>query len=511
MRTLKILPFSLFFLVGCFPSMDLPQIPDDANGVPTGSTSSAQSWLSSFSVPQFSGGSNELVDIASLFGRTYAVGKHFNSNSSGSPLDGYICVNVSRNGILDTTFNPGPYGGTACYYRSDASFAGGTGTNRKDIPNAIVGDPATGRIYIAFESVLPSGLPRIGVLAFLQNGQLDTSFGNSGVVVFTDKVYQNGNYSEWLLGKNTISLGANGEIFLAGVSGGGWMQFIVGLLPNGSLNPAFHTVWIPGGVGGSMALGQDSSGPWLELASGMSGPARWEVRRYDLTGEPVFSFGNQGVASVSPPTMGNFTVYSLVLAVRVSDGSSYVLGTLYNPTLPGFSVAVIRFNSTGAVDVGFGNNFMGVPGLLSLSDLVASDQNTDLGFDASGGMILAGVQTTRQDTHNTQYTIVRRYSVVSGQLPVLDSSFGNGGTFSLNDTIYPGLTSAPAAMAITGNYVIVGGYYIQSRTLSFLLQLSTEGLCLDTRQAQEVFSRMNPTRFTTDPGTQTEQVIDGDL
>ena len=286
----------------------------------------------------------------------------------------------------------------------------------------------------------------IALVRFLANGQLDSSFGNNGVVVH-DIIYPEGYGNSSKLESMVIDI--QGRIVVAGQTFYGPGNFLIArFLPNGSIDTSFGSngfsnIMLAGHFKSmAVSLVADSLGGYVmggksHNGSYSSGPNNNDgiLLRVDGNGNLDPSFGTNGFVSIDKAGLED-AVTSLVvqpdgkLVAAVASGTSYPdfifaqianYGSSYFPaSTPYFTgnFTLMRFMPNGAPDASFGNQGMVETKIGDNSIGVKLLQQQD------GKLMLAGA--TFDDVLGIPYDssiAVARY-LADG---ALDTSFGENG------------------------------------------------------------------------------------
>jgi len=309
-----------------------------------------------------------------------------------------------------------------------------------------------------------------GVLRFLSNGQLDTSFGANGVFVLPNSFGTYGGLAIQSDGKILVDTNAsatNGEVDRVTTTGqldssfgtGGQVSFhltaVVGmaLQPDGRILASLHPI-----VGGSPQVTRLLSNGSTDTSFGTNGVAippssgSLEV----LANGDILVFGNvvsrltgTGALDTSFGINGQLVAQDSAFA-SPANGDILVGGTLIsNPAFPTTGLAVFAYQSVGIGDPAFGHNggaetpFPGFP-------MVAT---SGLGLDSTGNIVELGTVSIR----NVEAFGLARYTA-TGQL---DTRFGLGGTvttlFGINSTV-----TASAVAIQSDDKIVVGGTVLMS-------------------------------------------------
>ena len=285
-------------------------------------------------------------------------------NAGSHPNRMTVVLRYTPDGVLDTTF-----GNNGVFFSSVMKVS-------KDI--SILADD---KIIIAGISDVPN-LGRTQVLKLNANGSPDTTFGNNGIASST-----------YAYGSDTdkIAIQSDGKIV---VSGRNLFNVPRGLVhrfnPDGSPDPTFGTGGIREiDVGSSMypgGLGLQPDGK-IVLAGFRSLPgSNTEIMLARLNSDGSFdsSFGSGGFVfrDLSPDYD---RAYNLVIQ---SDGK-FVIGGQYDDN----QAMLARFDSTGAVDTGFGTNGLLLLPAFNTSAIALQGTNLIVTGSASSSIYLARVSS----------------------------------------------------------------------------------------------------------------------
>jgi uncharacterized delta-60 repeat protein len=269
----------------------------------------------------------------------------------------------NRDGTLDTDFNAGGKVTT-------------TLTNQTDEGNAVALQ-SDGKIVVAGTTTEGTSVQRFAVVRYNANGSLDTGFGTSGKAVTAfasgpDRAY-------------AIAIQPDGKILVGGeatITATGLDFALVRYNTDGSLDTGFGTggkvlTAIKASTGrdaiNALAL-QNVGGETRIVAAG--GEGDFLLARYTPNGTLDSSFGTAGkIASVFGSTIGS--AYAVTIA---SDGKLVVAGYSSND----FSLA--RLTDTGALDSSFGTGGKVVTPLNATN----SDIATAVTLQSDGKIVAAG-------------------------------------------------------------------------------------------------------------------------
>jgi uncharacterized delta-60 repeat protein len=321
-------------------------------------------------------------------------------NPDGDFDDDLLVVRLNADGTRDNTFgNDGI---------ASADFGGS-----EDVAQAVIQQP-DGKLVVA-GSGRPGGVQgaNFALARFDVNGTLDASFGNGGMVHL-----DLGGNEERATG---LALQASGQLVIAGWgnAGGSFRTCFARFNADGSLDGTFGT----GGFtavdfgGGSenwpndLAAQPDGA---LVAAGTVSGPdpLRLDMGLVRVTADGLLddSFDGDGLRIVDAEGVGD---EARAVAIQpdgaiVVAGYSVVAGD--NPA----NAALIRLDSSGALDPGFGNAGVAVVDLGNHDLLYAVAVQTD------GRIAVAGLRTTQEQYPDA---ILARFQANG----TLDAGFGDGG------------------------------------------------------------------------------------
>lgn len=241
--------------------------------------------------------------------------------SSGST--DFILIRYESSGALDASFGSGGMVRTDFYDGDDAGRAVVLLTDA----NILAAGSAEKDHQIDFAAA-----------RYDPNGILDTSYGTHGKVT----VGFFGPGSELL---SAVAVDSEGSILAAGSDTDG--PLLARFLPNGGLDPTFgqggiSSTWMDGEAGVS-GMAQTSDGKIVVVGNTYNGPF---LARYDTGGSLDPTFGSQGIVQMHD------TGIELVAMAIGSDGRIAVAGTAH---VPDYAFVASRFKSDGSADTSFGN------------------------------------------------------------------------------------------------------------------------------------------------------------
>ncbi len=294
-------------------------------------------------------------------------------------------------------------------------FLGGTGG-----PGVVVTDAGTtedwaygvdvqadGKYVVSGKSLDANGYPDFTLYRYNADGSLDASFNGSGKV--TTAV---GPYHDEAVGVRVLP---DGKILVGGYSSQGATDFaVVRYNADGSLDTTF---------GGDGMVTTDINGLWDQaysmtvqsdgkiLLAGMasgnpSSVSSFAIVRYNSDGTLDTSFSSDGKLAVSA---GYETQYLQAIKVQ-SDGMIIAAGYGYTSGVTNHDMVLMRFDSNGVLDAGFGQN-----GIATYDDGGGVDTGRALAIQPDGKMLVVG--------SSSGYASLFRFNVNG----TLDTSFGSGG------------------------------------------------------------------------------------
>jgi uncharacterized delta-60 repeat protein len=245
------------------------------------------------------------------------------------------------------------------------------------------------------------------------NGTLDPFFGTEGIVL-----YDNAGRDDY---GRAIAIQADGRILVPARSTGDGtsIAMILRYESDGTLDPSFGlngVVTFEGGKGNDgfrdIAIQSDGN---IVVTGYTKTDAGFEVltARYDANGSLDNSFGTDGIVRYDGGH-GNAGARGIVIQ---ADGNIVVSGSNSNGT--DLDVILLRYNSDGSLDPGFGT-----AGVVVYDSGTGNDNGRRLGLQQGDKIVVVG------NTHNgTDYdALVLRYDADG----VADEAFGNAGVASFN-------------------------------------------------------------------------------
>ncbi|WP_232629460.1 Ig-like domain-containing protein [Methylobacterium sp. Leaf118] len=267
---------------------------------------------------------------------------------------------------------------------------------------------ADGKIVVAGTSFSNDGSQDFAVVRYNADGTLDTGFGTGGTIVTPFGLRSNDGRS--------VTVQADGKIVVAGfgpASDGNYDFAVVRYNVDGTLDTGFGnggTIVTPVGTAGdfaySVTMQSDSKIVVSGYSFGSDGTADFAVVRYNTDGTLDTGFGTGG--KILTP-VGTSTDVSFDVTMQ-ADGKIVVAG--YGLDSNGFDFAVVRYNADGTLDTGFGTG-----GKILTPVGVGNDLGFSVTVQTDGKIVVAGYGT---GSDGSQDFAVVRYNVDG----TLDTSFG---------------------------------------------------------------------------------------
>ncbi|MGE3908165.1 MAG: hypothetical protein AB7K36_02355 [Chloroflexota bacterium] len=313
----------------------------------------------------------------------------------------------------------------------------------------------------------------LALVRYSTDGNLDTTFGNGGVVLTLTTLPFNGIANNTVL---ALALQPDGKIVAAGGPLGGGVGELVRYNPDGSLDTSFGS----GGRARAQAFPQSPFSPPTPFIVHMVLQANGKIivqggqvypgsriTRYNADGSVDTSYGSAGVL-----TIDDVAVPALALQ---SDGKLLLAGTLVSPVEtgvpPSFYISqgfvLTRYNPDGGLDTAFGTagRFVtGTNGHAYVSRTVAVLVQND------GNIVVGG------SAYADGLTLVR-----FSQNGSLDPGFGTGGQVITSTTGSGGslVNLTGLALAPDGKLIGIAGFFVfangTSRTYPSLVRYQTSG------------------------------------
>ena len=349
---------------------------------------------------------------------------------NGSNYD-FAVVRYNTDGSLDTTFGPDHNGKVT------------TPIGNGDDAARAVGIQSDGKIVVAGYYTNTSDNYNFAVVRYDKDGNLDPTFGTSGIVKT-----QIGSYGSvaYALAIDELLL-PNRKIVVAGYSyNGNNNDFaVVRYNTDGSLDTTFGpdkngkvTTQVGIGYDIAYALGiQPSDGRIVVAGASFNGNNNdFAVVRYDTVGSLDTTFGGDGIVTTA---IGSGYDVAKTLLIQPSDNRIVVAGSSFNGSHNDF--AMVRYNTDGSLDTSFGGDGIVTTPVGSLDSGI-----TSLGIQPSDDKIVAAGISYNAVTSDF---VLARYNKADGSL---DTNFYTG---------YPGYTSGIVITSLGSGRDVVGTLGIQ--------------------------------------------------
>jgi uncharacterized delta-60 repeat protein len=320
------------------------------------------------------GGGNDYANALGIQpdGKIVVAGYSYN----GSDYD-FALVRYNANGSLDTGFGTGGKVITPIGSGYDEAYA--------------LGIQPDGRIVAAGYSA-SGGNYNFAVVRYNANGSLDTAFGTDGKVITPVGSGHNIAYA--------LGIQPDGRIVTAGYSynGSNYDFALVRYNTDGSLDAAFGTGGIVATPVGSiddkaLALAVQTDGRIVAAGhSDNGGNYDFALVRYNTDGSLDTGFGTGGKVT-TPVGGGDDVAYALDIQ---PDGRIVVAGSSNNGT---YEFAVVRYNTDGSPDTGFGTD-----GKVTTPVGSSDDKALALGIQSNGRIVAAGYS---DNGSNYDFALVR--------------------------------------------------------------------------------------------------------
>ena len=331
----------------------------------------------------------------------------------------------------------------------DTSFGTGgivkTGitANQDDDANAVAVQ-SDGKILAAGDTLNGNGDYDFALTRYKPDGSLDTGFGNGGIVTTDVTTTGKDDFAY------AVAIQSDGKIIAAGpASNGADNDFaLVRYNTDGSPDAGFGTngivttdVTMTGKDDFAYAVAIQSDGKILAAGSAFNGADNdFALVRYNTDGSPDAGFGTNGIVTTDVPTGRDDSAFAVGIQ---ADGKIVVAGPTANVSL--FDFALVRYNSDGTLDTSFG------AGGVVTTDVTIGEGDFALALSIQpDGKIVVGGPTF--NGANDDFALVRYNANGS-----LDTSFGSGGIVKTDVTA--GQNDDAYALAIQSDGKIVAGGY----------------------------------------------------
>ncbi len=352
-------------------------------------------------------------------------------NYSATPATGTLVIGHASTtaGDLDASFGTGGKLTTPVGPGNDEGYA--------------VAVQSDGKILVAGLSSNGSNND-FALVRYNANGSLDTSFGTAGILTTAVGPGNDFGYA--------LALQSDGKILVAGYGHNGSNNdfALVRYNANGSLDTSFDAdgkvlTAVGSGDDRGQALALQSDGKILVAGRSSNDFA---LVRYNANGSLDAGFGTAGVVTTAVGS-GNDFGYALALQ---SDGKILVAGQSHNGS--NYDVALVRYNTNGSLDAGFGTAGKVVTALGA-----STDGANALALQSDGKILVAGLS---DNGSNIDVALVRYNANGS-----LDTSFGSAG--KLTTAVGSGDDRGYALALQPDGKILVAGYGYNGSNVDFAL------------------------------------------
>lgn len=356
-------------------------------------------------------------------GKIFVSGDAYNSPQNYD----FAIMRLNSNGTLDTGFDG-----------ADGMLSTDLNNASEDFGRAAVLQP-DGRIIVAGSSNPVNGARVVALARYNSNGLLDSSFGNSGIVL-TDIANTNSENA------TAVAVQANGKIVVAGETSITGDFLVIRYNSNGSLDTGFGA----GGIvktnldGGDLAraLVIQPDGKILVAGTTFYVNSKFAVVRYNIDGTLDTNFGVGGAVTVDFRT-ANATEESN--SVILQPDGKIILAGLAPTSSTNDDFGLVRLNSDGSLDSSFDGD-----GKLTTDFLQNADAAKAAALQPDGKILVAGES---YDISTSQDFAVARYN----QNGSLDTTFGEGGKIRVHLGNTTGNDYGRAIALQSNGKILVGG------------------------------------------------------
>ncbi|WP_432412360.1 T9SS type A sorting domain-containing protein [Rasiella sp. SM2506] len=221
--------------------------------------------------------------------------------------------------------------------------------------------------YIVLAGKLESDEKSILIHKFLNNGSLDTSFGDNGILTYLPTVREDPR-ATYIVEEDKILYVFNKE-----AQGNFFKKF----LPDGTLDTSFGANGelepFPGEFNAQLRFNKFNS-----IVAGLKLGTTFRVKRFLLNGDPDTSFGDSGMATIQGPS--SITFYQ---SFKITSDNK-ILITAEQQVNGEKSPIIFQANQDGSIDTSFGTNgFVEIPYVDPNDDFVFNSNGVQLFEDGS--------------------------------------------------------------------------------------------------------------------------------
>src|SRR5207244_821442 len=202
---------------------------------------------------------------------------------------------------------------------------------------------------------------------------------------------------------------------------------------------------------------------------------RFAVARFTSAGFPDSTFDSDGLVTTSIPTKDEALAYALAIQ---SDGKIVVGGKAFDGP-SGYSLALARYTTTGALDLTFDGDGLrtdhAIPG--------NNEEISGLAIQTDGKIVITG---TSQSTSAVSKLLIARYTT-SGSL---DSGFGTSGVVTPNFGANTASSGSSLTIQLDGKIVVLASVQntIGGAASFGVVRLNSATASLDTSFAADALS-----------------------
>jgi uncharacterized delta-60 repeat protein len=219
------------------------------------------------------------------------------------------------------------------------------------------------------------------------DGSLDTGFGNSGIVTIS---IENGSIND---SANALGIQSNGMIVVAGYSYSGSKYFIslVRYQADGILDTTFgNSGIVTTSIGSGSIIDDRAHALVIQSSDGIlvagssydntSSKYDFALVRYNTNGSLDTTFGNSGIVTTS---IGSDGYWDYAYALVIQSNGILAAGSSNNGS--NYDFALVRYNTDGSLDTGFGTG-----GIVTTPIGSSDDYALALGIQSDGRIVVAG-------------------------------------------------------------------------------------------------------------------------
>ena len=291
---------------------------------------------------------------------------------------------------------------------------------------------------------------QFAVVRYEADGTLDATFGTGGIVTVGGPTDENG---------RGVAVQSDGKLVVVGTqwTGTAYTFALARFETDGTLDATFGTGgWVTGSGTEAEEVLIQPDGKLVVVGYKINVNRDFAIARYEMDGTLDAGFGTGGMTTTSM----SFYHDQASALVRQADGGFVVGGWTYNGANTDRSLVLVRYDSAGTLDAGFGT--AGVSTKVSGADFdvsVGLVEQPDGKLIMGGHLFVSGVSNV---------AVVRWLSDGT-----LDGTFGDGGVATAHVGVSTGSNTAQAAVIQPDGRVVVAG----SAPGTLMLARFETGLC----------------------------------